>query len=39
MHDLNQERGTAFVFATHDPTLDEFTKKQLHMIDGQLSML
>jgi putative ABC transport system ATP-binding protein len=36
MRDLNEERGTAFVFATHDPTLDEFAKTQLRMLDGQL---
>lgn len=36
MRKLNQERGTAFVFATHDPTLDEFAKTRLRMVDGQL---
>jgi putative ABC transport system ATP-binding protein len=36
MRNLNQERGTAFVFATHDPTLDEFAKTRLRMVDGQL---
>lgn len=36
MRDLNRERGTAFVFATHDPTLDEFAKTRLRMVDGQL---
>lgn len=36
MRDLNRERGTAFVFATHDPMLDEFAKTRLRMLDGQL---
>jgi putative ABC transport system ATP-binding protein len=36
MRDLNEERGTAFVFATHDPNLDEFAKTQFRMMDGQL---
>lgn len=36
MRNLNRERGVAFVFATHDPTLDEFAKTQLHMQDGKL---
>ena len=36
MRKLNQERGTAFVLATHDPTLDEFAKTRLRMVDGQL---
>lgn len=35
MRDLNRERGTAFVFATHDPALDEFAKKILHLKDGR----
>jgi len=37
MRDLNQDRGTAFVFATHDPTLDEFAKTRLKMVDGKLT--
>jgi putative ABC transport system ATP-binding protein len=36
MRDLNRDRGTAFVFATHDPTLDEFAKRILKMKDGKL---
>lgn len=36
MRDLNRDRGTAFVFATHDPTLDEFAKRILKMKDGRL---
>lgn len=37
MRDLNRDRGTAFVFATHDPNLDEFAKSILHMRDGKLT--
>lgn len=36
MRDLNQDKGTAFIFATHDPTLDEFAGKILKMRDGRL---
>lgn len=36
MRTLNKSRGTAFVFATHDPTLDEFAKTKVRMVDGQL---
>jgi putative ABC transport system ATP-binding protein len=36
MRALNKSRGTAFVFATHDPTLDEFAKTKVRMVDGQL---
>jgi putative ABC transport system ATP-binding protein len=36
MADLNKSRGTAFVFATHDPALDEFSSSILMMRDGKL---
>lgn len=36
MRDLNATRSTAFVFATHDPNLDEFATRKLYMKDGQL---
>lgn len=36
MRDLNRDRGTAFVFATHDPALDAFAKRILRMKDGRL---
>jgi putative ABC transport system ATP-binding protein len=36
MRDLNREKQTAFVFATHDPVLDEFSKKVLVIKDGQM---
>jgi putative ABC transport system ATP-binding protein len=36
MRNLNHERDVAFVFATHDPTLDEFAKTRLHMQDEKL---
>jgi ABC-type lipoprotein export system ATPase subunit len=35
--ELNRDRGTAFVFATHDPNLAEFAKKNLRMKDGGVS--
>lgn len=37
MSELNRDRGTAFVFATHDPNLDSFAKTRLKMLDGRLS--
>jgi putative ABC transport system ATP-binding protein len=37
MRDLNRDRGTAFVFATHDPALDAFATKILQMKDGKLA--
>lgn len=37
MWDLNKKEGTAFVFATHDPALDEFAKTRLKMLDGKLT--
>ncbi len=36
--DLNRDRGTAFVVATHDPALDEFAKQILRMKDGKLGI-
>jgi putative ABC transport system ATP-binding protein len=35
MRDLNRERQTAFVFATHDPVLDEFAQTIRVMRDGR----
>lgn len=35
MRDLNRERGTAFVFATHDPILDEFALVKKVIKDGR----
>lgn len=34
MKKLNEEKGTAFVFATHDPLLEEFAKSSKVMRDG-----
>jgi putative ABC transport system ATP-binding protein len=36
MKKLNEENGTAFVFATHDSLLEEFAKKSLVIHDGAL---
>jgi putative ABC transport system ATP-binding protein len=38
MAELNKSRGTAFVFATHDPALDEFSSSILMMRDGKLGV-
>lgn len=36
MRELNQTKGTAFVFATHDPILDEFSSKVFLIKDGKI---
>lgn len=36
MKQLNEEKGTTFVFATHDPVLDEYGKNRVVIKDGQL---
>lgn len=36
MRDLNRDKGTAFLFATHDPTLDEFASGILILRDGKI---
>jgi len=38
MRNLSDEKGTAFVFATHDPVLDEFAKTNYRMKDGKLML-
>lgn len=37
MHDLNQKRGTTFVFSTHDPKVMERASRLIHIRDGQIS--
>jgi putative ABC transport system ATP-binding protein len=36
MQRLNQETGTAFIFATHDPRVVSFARRVVKMRDGQL---
>ena len=36
MRELNQEKGTAFVFATHDPVLESFANRTVHLHDGRI---
>jgi putative ABC transport system ATP-binding protein len=36
MQRLNQETGTAFVFATHDPRVVAFARRVVKMRDGRL---
>ncbi len=36
MVDLNRDRGTTFVFATHDPALMERAKRLVRLVDGQI---
>ncbi|MCX6131131.1 MAG: ABC transporter ATP-binding protein [Proteobacteria bacterium] len=37
MKNLNQEKSTAFIFATHDPLLDGFARSIFRMQDGVLA--
>jgi putative ABC transport system ATP-binding protein len=37
MQRLNQETGTTFVFATHDPRVFGFARRTIEMEDGQLA--
>ena len=36
MQRLNQETGTAFIFATHDPRVMSFARRVVRMRDGQI---
>jgi putative ABC transport system ATP-binding protein len=36
MQRLNEQMGTAFVFATHDPRVMSFARRVLHMRDGRI---
>lgn len=36
MQKLNQDTGTAFVFATHDPRVMSYASRVIHMQDGRL---
>ncbi len=36
MHRLNQETGTAFIFATHDPRVMKFARRVVELRDGQI---
>lgn len=35
MRQLNQDKGVAFVFATHDPVLDDYAQKTMVIRDGR----
>jgi putative ABC transport system ATP-binding protein len=36
MHRLNEETGTAFIFATHDPRVRKFARRVVELRDGQI---
>jgi putative ABC transport system ATP-binding protein len=36
MQKLNEETGTAFVFATHDPRVMAFARRVIKMQDGRI---
>jgi putative ABC transport system ATP-binding protein len=36
MHRLNEETGTAFIFATHDPRVMKFARRVVELRDGQI---
>lgn len=37
MKKVNEEKGTAFIFSTHDPIIKSFARTQWEIIDGKLS--
>ncbi len=37
MERLNRERGTTFVFSTHDPRVMERARRLIHLVDGQIT--
>lgn len=39
MKQLNEEKGVTFLFATHDPVLDEYAKTRVQIKDGVLSLV
>jgi putative ABC transport system ATP-binding protein len=39
MKQLNEEKQVTFLFATHDPVLDEFAKTRVQIKDGVLSLI
>lgn len=36
MKNLNEKSGTAFLFASHDPIFDEYTKNSIKILDGRV---
>jgi putative ABC transport system ATP-binding protein len=36
MEELNRDRGTTFVFATHDPQVMEHSRRLVRLVDGQI---
>jgi putative ABC transport system ATP-binding protein len=39
MRQLNEEKKVTFLFATHDPVLDEYAKTRVQIKDGILSVV
>ncbi len=36
MQRLNEETGTAFIFATHDPKVVSYARRVVKLLDGQI---
>lgn len=36
MQRLNEETGTAFIFATHDPRVVAYARRVVKLLDGQI---
>ena len=36
MQQLNEETGTAFLFATHDPRVMSYARRIVRMVDGKI---
>jgi putative ABC transport system ATP-binding protein len=37
MQRLNEQTGTAFIFATHDPRVMKFARRTIHLVDGRVA--
>jgi putative ABC transport system ATP-binding protein len=36
MKRMNEERGTTFVFSTHDSRIEKYAKRKIRLIDGRI---
>jgi putative ABC transport system ATP-binding protein len=37
MQNLNEQTGTAFIFATHDPRIVAFARRVVTLVDGRVT--
>ncbi len=36
MQRMNEERGTTFIFSTHDGRIEKYARRKIHLIDGRI---